>query len=130
MDSSRHTRAVDYLIAVERICADTRGERATTGAIAAAVGVAKGTASEILKSLARQGLIDLLPYTGSRLTAEGLAQARRTVRRCRMLQLFLMQTLKLSPTDSTIEAWNWEPAASDKLIEQIDRVLARPEMDA
>lgn len=130
MTHSRRTRTEDYLAAIEGICADQHADRATTGAIAAAVGVAKGTASGVLKSLAEQGLIDLLPYAGARLTDEGAKLARRVVRRHRLIEMFLGQTLHISGERLADEAWSLEPGASDNLLEHVDRFLKHPEFTA
>lgn len=129
MGVNRRTRTEDYLAAIDHICREQRSDRAGTGAIAAVVGVAKGTASSVLKSLAEQGLIDLLPYAGSKLTTTGEQRARRIVRRYRLLEMFLMRTLDMDGERSADDAWSLEPGASDALVEQIDQFLRHPEFN-
>lgn len=129
MTPHRRTRTEDYLAAIDRLCARRHADRATTGDIAAAVGVAKGTASGVLKSLAEQGLIDLLPYTGARLTDDGMKLARRVVRRHLLLEMFLGQTLHISRERLPDEAWSLEPGTSDELLEHIDRFLKHPDFN-
>jgi DtxR family Mn-dependent transcriptional regulator len=129
MAGSRRTRTEDYLAAIDRICIGGNAHRAATGAIASAVGVAKGTASDVLKSLAQQGLIDLLPYAGAQLTEAGTRRARRIVRRYRLLEMFLARTLEIPSERLAVEAWSLEPAASEDLMQHLDRFLQHPEFN-
>jgi DtxR family Mn-dependent transcriptional regulator len=121
----RRTRVEDYLAAIQQICDQTERDRATTGHVARLLEVSKGTASSSLKQLAEDGLIDHVPYDGVSLTAEGRALAQRTVKRRRLMRLFL--TSSLGPWDAVEEeAARREFAASDELMERIDNILGRP----
>ena len=99
------------------------------GQLASALGVAPGTATTMVKALAESGLVEYEPYTGVRLTAAGekLAALRPSP----------------PPADRAVpgpgdgdeldevhdEAEQLEHAVSDRLIERIDEMLGRPEVD-
>ncbi|MFG0332968.1 MAG: metal-dependent transcriptional regulator [Maioricimonas sp. JB049] len=135
MSEVRRTRPEDYLAAIDRICKDQdrgiadTGAIASTGAIAMAVGVSKGTVSAVLKELAEAGLVEHVRYRGAKLTETGRQKTRRTLRRCRLIELFLSQTLNVAPEVVADDARQLEPAISERLIEQIDRVLGHPATD-
>lgn len=129
MKQQRRTRTEDYLAAVERVCATTGQERAATGAVAREIGVTTGTASIVLKGLAEDGLIDLIPYAGAALTKEGRERTRRLMRRYQLLELLLSQVLGFDAANATSEARTLEPAASETLVERIDSHLGRPAVD-
>lgn len=58
-----------------------------------------------------------------------LRRTRRIVRRQRLLQLFLSQSLGTDWNTAADEAWRLEPAASSELIDRIDIFLNHPEYD-
>ena len=67
-----------------------------TGQIAAALGVLPGTVTSMLKTLDESNLATYTPYEGVRLTAAGRALALRVLRRHRLIEQFLSQTLNLT----------------------------------
>lgn len=129
MKQQRRTRTEDYLAAIESVCTTTGQDRAATGAIARVIGVTTGTASIVLKGLAEDGLIDLVPYAGASLTRAGRDRARRLMRRYQLLELLLNRVLGFDAADAANEARTLEPTASDTLVERIDSHLGRPTAD-
>ena len=83
----------------------------------------------MLKTLQASGLADYRPYEGVKLTTSGRALALRVLRRHRLIELFLVQTLSLSWGEVHDEAENMEHAASDWLIDRIDAFLGHPDTD-
>ena len=69
------------------------------------------------------------PYEGVRLTESGRALALRVLRRHRLIELFLAQTLQLSWDEVHEEAENMEHAISDRVVDRIDEVLGHPSTD-
>jgi DtxR family Mn-dependent transcriptional regulator len=69
------------------------------------------------------------PYEGVRLTDSGRALALRVLRRHRLIELFLVQTLGLSWDEVHEEAEHLEHAVSDRLIDLIDAHLGYPISD-
>ena len=99
------------------------------GQVAAALGVAPGTATAMVKALAEAGLVQYEPYSGVRLTAAGEKLARRVLRRHRLIELFLVQVMGLKWDEVHDEAEQLEHVVSDRLVERMDEMLGRPEAD-
>ena len=99
------------------------------GQLAVAVGVTPGTATTMVKTLAESGLVEYEPYAGVALTAAGQKLAALVLRRHRLIELFLVHTLKLTWDEVHDEAENMEHAVSDLLIDRIDAYLGYPAAD-
>src|SRR5689334_21223544 len=80
-----------YLIAAR----NPPDEAVATGAIASALTVSPGTVTGMLKTLSEADLATYKPYEGARLTASGEKLALMVLRRHRLLELFLVQTLSM-----------------------------------
>jgi DtxR family Mn-dependent transcriptional regulator len=99
------------------------------GQLAAALGVAPGTATTMVKTLAESGLVRYEPYAGVRLTRSGEKLAALVLRRHRLIELFLVRVLGMSWTEVHDEAEHLEHAVSERLIDRIDEMLGRPAVD-
>jgi DtxR family Mn-dependent transcriptional regulator len=99
------------------------------GQLAAALGVAPGTATTMVKTLAESGLVEYEPYSGVRLTAAGEKLAALVLRRHRLIELFLVQVMGFSWDEVHDDAEQLEHVVSDRLIDRIDEMLGRPETD-
>lgn len=99
------------------------------GQLAASLGVAPGTATTMVKTLSESGLVRYEPYTGVALTAAGERLAARVVRRHRVVELFLVQVMGYGWDEVHDEAELLEHAVSDRLIDRMDEMLGRPEVD-
>lgn len=119
----------NYLKAALQISMKTRCESISTGALAAALDVSPGTVTSMLKTLDESGLAAYKPYEGMNLTKAGRTLAMRMLRRHRLLELFLVNTLAMTWDQVHAEAENMEHAVSDFLIDRIDEYLGRPEFD-
>jgi DtxR family Mn-dependent transcriptional regulator len=104
-------------------------ELVPVGQLAAALGVVPGTATTMMKALAEAGLVKYEPYMGVRLTAAGDKLAKLVLRRHRLIELFLVRVLGMSWADVHDEAEQLEHAVSERLIDRIDEMLGRPEVD-
>jgi DtxR family Mn-dependent transcriptional regulator len=108
----------------------TPGERLLPmGQLAAALRVAPGTATTMVKTLADSGLVAYEPYAGVALTPAGEKLAALVLRRHRLIELFLVQVLGFGWDEVHDEAEQLEHVVSDRLIERIDEMLGRPEAD-
>jgi len=99
------------------------------GQLAAALGVAPGTATTMVKTLAESGLVEYEPYTGVALTEAGEKLAALVVRRHRVVELFLVRVMGYRWDEVHDEAEQLEHAVSDRLIDRMDEMLGRPEVD-
>jgi DtxR family Mn-dependent transcriptional regulator len=91
--------------------------------------VSPGTVTSMLKTLSESNLATYMPYEGVRLTPAGNGLALRVVRRHRLIELFLVQTLQLAWDEVHEEAEHMEHAVSDRLVDRIDAFLGHPNAD-
>ncbi|MBI2828923.1 MAG: metal-dependent transcriptional regulator [Acidobacteria bacterium] len=99
------------------------------GHLAAALGVAPGTATTMVKTLSESGLVEYEPYTGVALTLAGEKLAALVVRRHRVVELFLVRVMGYRWDEVHDEAEQLEHVVSDLLIDRMDEMLGRPEVD-
>jgi len=100
-----------------------------TGQISVALGVLPGTVTSMLKTLDESNLATYTPYEGVRLTSSGRGLALRVLRRHRLIEQFLSETLNLTWDEVHQEAEHMEHAVSDSLIDRIDAYLGHPSTD-
>lgn len=127
------TPTVENYLKQIRLDATRSGAAAGTlcpmGRLAAAVGVTPGTATTMAKSMAADGLIEYRPRGGVRLTSRGGKVADRMLRRHRLIELFLVETLGMDWADVHVEAEELEHAVSEKVLALIDAKLGHPAAD-
>jgi DtxR family Mn-dependent transcriptional regulator len=99
------------------------------GQLAHALGVAPGTATTMVKTLADSGLVRYEPYAGVALTSAGERLAALVLRRHRLIELFLVRVMGYSWDEVHEEAEQLEHVVTDRLIDRIDEMLGRPEAD-
>jgi len=107
----------------------SEAELVPIGRVAAAMGVTAGTATSMVKSLAKARLIRYEPRRGVRLTDSGARVALQVVRRHRLIEAFLVKALGLDWSEVHAEAEELEHAISDKVLERIDTYLGHPAAD-
>jgi DtxR family Mn-dependent transcriptional regulator len=116
-----------YLAQASR--ASSEGELVPVGQLASALRVVPGTATTMMKTLAESGLVRYEPYMGVRLTEAGEKLATLVLRRHRLIELFLVRVLGMSWAEVHDEAEQLEHAVSERLIDRIDEMLGRPQVD-
>jgi len=97
--------------------------------IAAALSVAPGTVTAMVKTLADSGLLDYEPYSGVRLTSSGRQLALHVLRRHRLIELFLVKVMGMDWSEVHSEAEELEHAVSDRFVERMDEMLGYPSVD-
>ena len=124
----RSSAVEDYAKAIYLLTAE-HGTPASTNDLAARLDVSTGSVSAMLKRLADDDLVQHEPYRGVELTAEGRNVALRVLRRHRLIELFLEQTLDMPWEALHAEAEVLEHAASDSLVDLIATKLGDPLFD-
>lgn len=104
-------------------------EKISTKMLAEKLGVSASTASESIRKLAEQGLVDHEKYGAVTLTDSGRRAALAMVRRHRLLETFLVNELGYSWDEVHDEAEVLEHAVSDQLVARIDAKLGFPQRD-
>lgn len=117
----------DYLKAIYHLSG--QGVAVGTTAVAERLGVTAGSVTGMLKRLAEQGFVEHVPYYGSRLTEAGTERALATIRRHRIIELFLVEVLGYPWDEVHEEAEALEHTASSRLVERMSEVLGAPDSD-
>lgn len=104
-------------------------EKVSTKLLAERIGVSPSTASESIRKLADQGLVNHEKYGAVTLTDEGRRAALHMVRRHRLMETFLVNELGYSWDEVHDEAEVLEHAVSDLMLDRIDAKLGHPTRD-
>lgn len=118
----------DYLKCVWTL-QEWSGKSVSTTALAERLGVRTSTASDGVKKLAEQGLVEHIAYGGITLTCAGRAHAVAMVRRHRLLETYLVSALGYGWDEVHDEAEVLEHAVSDRMLDAIDTLLGHPTRD-
>lgn len=122
------SRAVqDYLKAIHRL--GGADQVVSPFEIATRLGVRAPSVTGMLKRLAEMGLIRYEPGKGARLSEQGIGEARRVIRRHRLVELFLTRVLGLDWSEVDSEAEALEHAISPRLEQAIAAYLGEPVED-
>jgi DtxR family transcriptional regulator, Mn-dependent transcriptional regulator len=122
------TQAVeDYIKAVYVLI--ERGAKVTTTALANYIEVTPSSVSAMLTRLRNLGLIIHRPFSEVGLTDAGLQLALHVVRRRRLIELFLIESLGYAWDEVEQEAEVLSRAASDVFVARIDERLSYPTVD-
>ncbi len=118
----------DYLKVIYALTREDQ-QAASTSQIAERLGITAGSVSTMIKRMDASGLAEHVPYRGVRLTPAGLQLALGVIRRHRLLELFLAESLDLPWEEVHRHAELLEHAVSDELIELIAEKLGDPVSD-
>jgi DtxR family Mn-dependent transcriptional regulator len=99
------------------------------GEVAMALNVTPGTATSMIKSLEDSEFVTYQPRVGVTLTQKGHLQALRVVRRHRLIEYFLVETLGMDWSEVHSEAEILEHSISDRVLDKIDEHLDFPTRD-
>jgi DtxR family Mn-dependent transcriptional regulator len=105
-----------------------RGE-VPMGMIATSLGVTPGTATSMMKNLQKEKWLSYKSRKGVRLTPSGKKIGMIMIRRHRLLETFLVETLGLDWSEIHEEAEVLEHAISEKVLERLDIFLGKPRHD-
>lgn len=121
--------AENYLKAIYTLSHESPTGEAAMGRIASLVGVTTGTATTMIKKLAAAKLARYERFGGVNLTPKGERAALDILRRHRLIETFLVQTLKLDWSLVHSEAERLEHAVSPIVLEALDAHLNHPSFD-
>lgn len=101
----------------------------TPSQLAAKLGIAPSSVTEMVKKLAAADLVSHVPYGAVRLTEAGQQRALQVLRRHRLIETWLVKEFGYSWHEVHDEAEVLEHTISDRLLEGIDARLGRPRFD-
>jgi DtxR family Mn-dependent transcriptional regulator len=113
-----------YLDVIYRL--SQHGGAANTTDIAERLDVTPSGASVMLKRLAERKLIQLTPYKGATLTPLGRKIALRTIRRHRLLEMFMAQVMNFEWHQVDRHAHALETAIDEEFEDRMDEMLGHP----
>ncbi len=125
--SERSDAVEDYLKAIREL--QRGGEPVSTSALAELLERSPASVTNMIKSLAKRGLVEHEPYHGVRLSEAGEREALQVIRRHRVIEAYLIEKLGYSWDRVHAEAERLEHAASEELVERMAAVLGHPDMD-
>jgi DtxR family Mn-dependent transcriptional regulator len=117
----------DYLTAIYRNL-DDAGE-IKPNLLASKLDISNAAVTDMLRKLSRDGFVDYQKYKRIKLTGEGEAYAKNMLRRHRIWEVFLHQTLGMSWDKVHDEAEKLEHSSSDEIINLLEEYLEFPEVD-
>lgn len=121
--------AEDYLKHILLLQQQTPDQLVGMGDLAESLCVVPGTATSMVKKLAREKHVNYEAYSGVKLTPKGRRIALRVLRRHRLIETLLVETFGLDWSEVHEEAEQLEHTISDKLLERIDDFLGHPLVD-
>ncbi len=113
-----------YLLAIYLL--EESGAEPSTIVIARSLKIQPGSVTEMLKKLAAQGYVNYLPYQGASLTGKGNEAAKKIIRKHRLLETFLKNTLKIEDKECCRQAAALQHSLSDTADQQLCIFLHRP----
>lgn len=117
----------DYLSAIYRNLDDS-GE-IKPNLLAAKLEISNAAVTDMLRKLSRDGFVDYQKYKSIKLTSEGESYAKNMLRRHRIWEVFLHQTLGMPWDKVHDEAEKLEHSSSDEIINLLEEFLDYPEVD-
>jgi DtxR family Mn-dependent transcriptional regulator len=117
----------DYLTAIYRNL-DNAGE-IKPNLLASKLEISNAAVTDMLRKLARDGFVDYQKYKSIKLTVEGETYAKNMLRRHRIWEVFLHQTLGMSWDKVHDEAEKLEHSCTDEIINLLEEFLKFPEVD-
>jgi len=117
----------DYLTAIYRNL-DEAGE-IKPNLLASKLEISNAAVTDMLRKLSRDGFVDYQKYKGIKLTGEGELYAKNMLRRHRIWEVFLHQTLGMPWDKVHDEAEKLEHSSSDEIINLLEEFLEYPEVD-
>jgi DtxR family Mn-dependent transcriptional regulator len=104
-----------------------KGEPAKNKDLAKKLKVAPPSVTQMIQTMAEEGLVEHEPYKGTVLTGKGMALAQRVVRKHRLLERFLYSFLGIRREKVHEEACRMEHSLSDEAAAALCQALEKPE---
>ena len=119
----------NYLKAILKLSMQCDRGEVPMGMIATSLGVTPGTATSMMKNLQKEKWLSYKSRKGVTLTPSGKKIGMIMIRRHRLIETFLVETLGLDWSEIHDEAEELEHAISEKVLEKLDIFLGKPQHD-
>lgn len=118
----------NYLKAIYSLARKNNGF-VTVSSLAVELGISNAAISDMASRLAKHGYIEYKKYKGVKILASGEKIAKDILRKHRLWELFLVETIGLSWGEVHLEAEKLEHSTTNFLIDKIDAYLNFPKTD-
>jgi len=115
----------DYLRAIYNLYEKNK-QNVISVDVANYLNISKSAVSKMFKKLLKQKLIKMSPYSSIKFTTKGLREAKELTRKHRVIEVFLVNILKVKKNKMHGEAHKLEHAFSDKSIKKLATFLNNP----
>jgi len=115
----------EYLEAIYNF--NERGDLAKNQDLSDKLKVSPPSVTQMIQRLAEEGLVAYEPYKGTQLTGKGMALAQKVVRKHRLLEVFLYNTLKLPREKVHEQACRMEHSITDETASALCKALDNPD---
>jgi len=126
----RHMNASEseemYLVTIQKLCEDSVSPHIPLPDLAEKLGLKAVSVNQMVKKLARSGLVAYEPYKGVELTPEGQSVADRILRNHRLWEVFLVQHLKIELEEADQMACEMEHVTSSEVADRLAEFLDHP----
>ncbi len=120
----------NYLKAIYALAErDTNRPLVRLGELATELKLTPGTITTMIRSLAERDLVTYQPRAGVKLSAKGNQEALQVLRRHRLIELFLVEVMKMDWSEVHEDAEALEHAVSDKFLAKMDEMMGYPTED-
>lgn len=119
----------DYVKAIYHLQQESPTGQATVARLAATLGITKGSVTSMVAKLCQAKLARSERYGGIALSASGKRLALDMIRRHRLIEVFLVETLGFDWSQVHEEAERLEHAMSAKVLDRLDAFLGFPTTD-
>ena len=129
MTYSSHSESEENYLKSLYLLTDHSNALVSTNQVADKLSTKPSSVTDMMKKLAGKGLVSYQPYKGMCLTKEGQLKARGIIRKHRLWETFLVQTLNFSWDEVHDSAEQLEHVNSPLLIDRLDAFLEFPTRD-
>ncbi len=119
----------NYLKAIYKISERTGEQNSSTNGIAAELGTSAASVTDMIRKLSDKGLIHYEKYRGVSLSKEGMKMALQLIRKHRIWEVFLHDSLQFPWDEIHDMAEQLEHVRSDELINRLEAFLGFPKFD-
>jgi len=119
----------NYLKAIYKISERTGEQNSSTNGIAAELGTSAASVTDMIRKLSEKGLIHYEKYRGVSLSKDGMKFALQLIRKHRIWEVFLHDSLHFSWDEIHDMAEQLEHVRSDELINRLEAFLGFPKFD-
>lgn len=116
----------DYLRTMYSLYESSEDKSLNSVDIAEEMGISKAAVSKMLRKMKEAKLIRMTPYSSITFLSKGFREAEKVMYKHRIIEVFLVEVLKVDKKEVHMEAHALEHAFSDESIKKLAKFLGSP----